>query len=141
MHVSFALDRAPTAAELNALYGDQTLPRLPTGGLLRWISARSELHHLLHGMPTAHHFLYASSGMSIGQWLVAHGAGGRLVAGAVRISDIDDPLGRLYQGEVIELSLSNPSDALTMIARLQSDLRAAHLTAVPVGRLVRDAAV
>ena len=43
----------------------------------------------------SHHFLYASSGPSVGQWWMAHGAGGRLVAGAVRLQDIDDNVGRV----------------------------------------------
>ncbi len=53
-----------------------------------------------------HHFLYASSGPSVGQWLVAQGAGGQLVAGAVRLQDRDDSLGSLHPGEVVEVVVS-----------------------------------
>ena len=53
-----------------------------------------------------HHFLYASSGPSVGQWWMAHGAGGRLVAGAIRLQDRDDRVGHLRAGEVVELSVT-----------------------------------
>jgi hypothetical protein len=85
------------------------------------------------------HFLYSSHGPSIGQWLVAHGAGGRLVGGAVLLDDRDDSLGALRAGEVIEVSLSNPTQLGSRIAQLCRELRARHLSAVPVGRLMHDA--
>ncbi len=50
------------------------------------------------------HFLYTSSGPSVGQWWLAHGAGGRLIAGAVRLDDHGDTVGHLHPGEVIELT-------------------------------------
>ena len=68
-------------------YGDQAVPRLPTGGLVRWLQTRAQLHRLLSTMGFGHHFLYASSGPSVGQWWLAHGAGGRLIAGAVELDD------------------------------------------------------
>ena len=75
-------------------YGDQAVPRLPNGGLVRWLGARDELHDLIAQLGFHHHFLYASSGPSVGQWFMAHGAGGRLVAGAVRLQDRDDRVGQ-----------------------------------------------
>ena len=56
-------------------------------------------------MGFGHHFLYASSGPSVGQWWLAHGAGGRLIAGAVKLDDTRRPLGRLHAGEVVEISV------------------------------------
>ncbi len=103
-------------------YGDQALPRLPNGGLVRWMGTRGELHHLIGPMGFHHHFLYTSNGPSLGQWLVAHGAGGRLIAGAVRLSDRADPLGRLRAGEVIELRISNPAEAQVLLGRLRLSL-------------------
>ena len=140
IHASFALDHPPTASDMSVLgYGDQAVPRLPTGGLVRWLQTRAELHHLLSTMGFGHHFLYASSGPSVGQWWLAHGAGGRLIAGAVRVDDQGDSLGRLHQGEVIELTVSSTTEALPLLEKLQSNLLADHLAAVPVGRLMRDA--
>jgi hypothetical protein len=85
------------------------------------------------------HFLYESSGPSVGQWLVAHGAGGRLVAGAVRLHDGDDTLGQLRPGEVVEVSFSSPAQFTHVLGKLIYGLQVRHLSAVPVGRLMRDA--
>jgi len=140
LRVSFALDRAPSAAQMTVFgYGDQTVPRLPTGGLVRWLETPGQLRRLTHSMGSEHHFLYASRGPSVGQWWLAHGAGGRLVAGAVRVDDPGDTLGPIHPGEVVELNISGETQLLTMIDELASDLRSEHLSAVPVGQLMRDA--
>jgi hypothetical protein len=120
-------------------YGDQALPRLPTGGLVRWMGARGQLRRLITSMGYSRHFLYASSGPSVGQWLIAHGAGGRLVAGAVRLQDRDDALGRLRAGEVVEVAITDQRQLMPLLGKLVLGLRAGHLAAVPVGRLMRDA--
>jgi hypothetical protein len=86
-----------------------------------------------------HHFLYASNGPSVGQWWLAHGAGGRLIAGAIRLNDNDDTLGRLRAGEVVELRISSTYDALPLLDKLHTALQSNHLAAVPVARLIRDA--
>jgi hypothetical protein len=140
IHASFTLDHVPTSSDLTVRsYGDQALPRLGHGGLVRWLETRDQLHHLLHSMGVGRHFLYASSGPSVGQWLVAHGAGGKLIAGAVRVDDNGDSLGNLHAGEVIELTVSNTADALPLLDKLSSTVHADHLSAVPVGRLMHDA--
>jgi UDP-glucose 4-epimerase len=140
IHVSFALDHPPTAADLTVLgYGDQAMPRLPTGGLVRWLGTRAQLHHLLHSMGFGRHFLYSSNGPSVGQWWLAHRAGGRLIAGAVKVDGVDDTLGPLHAGEVVELTVSRTQDALPLLEKLRSRLAADHLSAVPVGRLMHDA--
>ena len=140
IHASFALDHPPSSSDLSVLgYGDQAVPRLPTGGLVRWLETREQLHSLLRAMGFRHHFLYASSGPSLGQWWLAHGAGGRLIAGAVRLDDSGDSVGHLHAGEVVELRVSNAQAALPLLDKLQTVLQADHLAAVPVGRLMRDA--
>ena len=118
---------------------DQALPRLPTGGLVRWMGARGELHKLLELMGYQRHFLYASSGPSIGQWLVAHGAGGKLVEGAVRLQDADDSLGPLRPGEVVEFSVSSAQALEPLLGKLLDGLREEHLAAVSLGTLMHDA--
>jgi hypothetical protein len=85
------------------------------------------------------HFLYASNGPSLGQWLVANGAGGKLVEGAVRLQDKDDTLGSLRPGEVVEFNVANARALEPLLAKLLEGLREEHLTAVPVGRLMQDA--
>jgi hypothetical protein len=85
------------------------------------------------------HFLYASSGPSVGQWWMAHGAGGRLIAGAVRLDDSDDAVGRLHAGEVIEVTIGGATNLAPMIDKLRVTLATTRLHAVTVGRLMRDA--
>jgi UDP-glucose 4-epimerase len=140
IHASFAVSKpsGPLVTSVSS-HDDQTLPRLPTGGLVRWLGARGELHRLLELTGDQHHFLYASSGPSIGQWLIAHGAGGSLVQGAVRLQDADDSVGPLRPGEVVEFKLVNPNALPSLVGKLLSGLREEHLAAVPVGRLMRDA--
>jgi hypothetical protein len=135
IEASFTVDSAPSASELGVqLLGDQVVPRLPTGGLVRWIGTGG----LLHRMGFQRHFLYASQGPSVGQWVLAHGAGGRLIAGAVRL-DHGDSVGVLRTGEVIELNVSGPSDLFALVGQLRERLDRQHLAAVSVGRLMRDA--
>ncbi len=140
MHASFGLARASLPVDVNVLrFGDQALPRLPNGGLVRWMGARGQLHQLLGPIGHGRHFLYASSGPSLGQWLVAHGAGGRLIAGAIRITDRTHTLGHPKAGEVVELTITNASQIRPMVDRLRAELQSNRLAAVPVGRLMRDA--
>jgi UDP-glucose 4-epimerase len=141
VHVSLGLDRVPsTAAELGSQSaGDQIVPRLDGGGLVRWLGTKGALDRLSDSMGFRHHFLYASGGPSVGQWLFAHGAGGRLVAGAVKLEDSDDSLGTLRPGEVVELKVSNANALLPLLEKLGAELHADHLRAVTLGRLMHDA--
>jgi hypothetical protein len=140
LHASFGVTGMPTDAEVGAVpIGDQLVPRLPNGGLVRWLGQRGQLHRWAREMGYGRHFLYASSGPSVGQWLFAHGAGGRLVAGQVTIDDRDDSLGPLHAGEVVEVTVTSPSEAVAVLAKLDAKLRAERLSSVSVGRLMRDA--
>ena len=140
IHASFALGQ-PSPPVFSSVVGhhDQALPWLPGGGLFRWLGARAQLERLLRWLGYHRHFLYASKGPSLGQWLVAHGAGGSLVEGAVRLRDGDDPLGALHAGEVIEFDVSSPSDLQPLLGKLAAALREEHLSAVPVGQLLHHA--
>jgi UDP-glucose 4-epimerase len=141
IHVSVGVDRAPsTAVQLAFRYsGDQVVPRLSGGGVVRWIGTRRTLNRLVERMGYGHPFLYCSTGPSVGQWWMAHGAGGRLVGGAVKLSDRDDSLGALHPGEVVELSASQPTSLSPLIVKLDRRLQAEHLKAVPLARLMHDA--
>jgi UDP-N-acetylglucosamine:LPS N-acetylglucosamine transferase len=140
IRASFAIGpTGPLEEPLVVAYGDQCVPRLPKGGLVRWLGAREQLHDLGSQLGVHRHFLYASSGPSVGQWWMAHGAGGRLVAGAVRLDDNDDTVGNLHAGEVIELNLTGSRQVESLVAKLDSRLVTEHLQAVPVGQLIRDA--
>jgi UDP-glucose 4-epimerase len=141
IHASFALGRPsyPDDASVQG-YGDQAVPRLPHGGLVRWLGVKGELRRLYAPLGRGHTFIYTSTGPSLGQWLVAHGAGGRLVAGAVNLQDRDDALGHLRPGEVIEVTLAHPRQLSMLLDKLLVSLRTDHLSAVSVGRLMHDAA-
>jgi UDP-glucose 4-epimerase len=140
VHASFAVSQPswPVVTSVSS-YDDQAVPRLPTGGLVRWLGAPGDLRHLLELMGDQRHFLYASSGPSLGQWIEAHSAGGNLVQGAVRLEDADDSIGVLHAGEVVEFSLTKPSALRPLLDKLLSGLREDHLAAVSIGRLMRDA--
>src|SRR5262249_21392881 len=119
-------------------YGDQPVPQLPHGGLVRWLGTRDQLGDILNQMGFERHFLYTSSGPSIGQWWLAHRAGGRLIA-AGHVYDNDDCVGHLRAGEVIELSLGPTTRVDPLLRELSADLSRSGLRAVTVGRLMRDA--
>ncbi len=139
IHVSFTLSSAASSSETTVFsYGDQAIPLLPTGGLVRWLHTRAQLHRMLSAMGFGHHFLYASNGPSVGQWWLAHGAGGRLIAGEVKLSDRDDSVGPLHAGELVELSATRAASVTALIGKLRRELAIDHLEAVPVGRLLRD---
>jgi Glycosyl transferases group 1 len=142
LHASFALASAkgPVTPALAALPGgDQAIPRLGGGGLVRWIETGDQLHRVLGADGQHHDFLYASSGPSVGQWLVAHGDGGRLIGGQVKLTKPSDAVGRLHAGEVVEITVTNISQLQPMLTKLYAALRADHLRGVSVGRLLRDA--
>jgi UDP-glucose 4-epimerase len=140
IHASFAVDKtASTQMASVSSYKDQALPRLPKEGLVRWLSTRGQLHRMVGPTGHGHHFLYATSGPSIGQWLFAHHAGGRLVAGAVNLRDADDSLGDLRAGEVVEVSVASDGQLQQVLGKLVKGLHEGHLAAVPVGQLMRDA--
>jgi UDP-glucose 4-epimerase len=141
IHASFAVnDTGSLPAATVSSFDDQALPRLPKEGLVRWLSTRGQLRRMVGTSSTDRHFLYATSGPSIGQWLFAHHAGGRLVAGAVQLHDADDSVGDLRPGEVIEVNVDSDRQLEQVLDKLVSGLREGHLTAVPVGQLMRDAA-
>ncbi len=140
IHASFAVDNSASARVLSVSgYNDQALPRLPKEGLVRWLSTRGQLHRMVGATGRGQHFLYASNGPSLGQWLFAHGAGGRLVAGAVQLNDGDDALGDLHQGEVVQLNVNGDAQLRHVLGKLLYGLHEGHLAAVPVGQLMRDA--
>jgi hypothetical protein len=141
IHASLGLQHAPSNVSAVGFrrFGDQVVPRLNGGGLVRWMGTGGQLNQLVERLGYGHHFLYASSGPSVGQWWLAHGAGGRLVAGAVKLTDRDDSVATLHQGQVVELTVDNASSFPQQIAKLESKLRTEHLRAVPVGRLMHDA--
>jgi hypothetical protein len=142
IRASFALTHPPSAADYSSIFadGDQAIPRLGGGGLVRWLETGDQLHHLGELGFRPHHFVYASSGPSLGQWWLARSAGGHLVAGAVLLDDRDDRA-PLRPGQVVELRISSTTQTANLVAKLTRELRANHVWGVPVGRLMHDAGI
>jgi len=140
--VSFALDDATPVSVLTAdAYGDQAFPRLSDSGLVSWFDTSAKLHRLEHEMGSGHHFLYASSGPSLAQWLLAHGAGGQYVSGAFHISHVNQVKQvrrKLHVGDVVEIRPGDDSAVLAQVHALLKQLHEQHLSAVPVGTLLKD---
>src|SRR5579884_2162859 len=141
IRATFALDRPSVPAERSIFaHGDRAIPQLSGGGLVRWLETGDQLRRLCGPLGFHHRFVYASSGPSIGQWVLAHSAGGRLVAGAVLLDDRGD-LAPLHPGEVVEVRISPTTNIGALLDELQSRLRADGLRPVPVGQLMRDGRV
>jgi hypothetical protein len=141
IHVTFGLARPSLVAEHSIFSdGDRAIPELSGGGLVRWLETGDQLRRLCQPLGFHHHFVYASTGPSIGQWWLARHAGGRLVAGAVLLDDRDD-ITRLHAGEVVEVRVSPRSHVIALVDELRRQLTTDGLTGVPVSRLMRDAGV
>ncbi len=141
IRATFALADPSLAAERTIYYhDDRAIPLLNGGGLVRWLETGDQLRHLVRPLGFHHHFVYASTGPSVGQAWLAHNAGGRLIAGAVLLDDRGD-MAPVHAGEVVEMRVSRTTNVRTLIAELERRLAADGLRAVPVSRLMRDAGV
>jgi len=138
MRVSFELRTASARlADTMIDAGDEPVPQLSDGGLVGWVGTSHTLHRLERSLGWGHHFLYTSTGPSLAQWLIAHHAGGRLIAGKVRLTKLEQLPRSLRAGEVIELRLTDISLARRELRVLERDLRDRHLDAVTVGTLLK----
>ncbi len=138
MHVSVALNKASeSTVDLLTRNNDEPLPMLGDSGLLGWVGTKGKLRRLEHQLGAGHHFLYTSSGPSLAQYLLAKGAGGRLVSGKVRISKAGQMPTSLRRGEVIELRVTSLSAVRAELVQLEQALAQRHLAAVPVSTLLK----
>jgi hypothetical protein len=139
IHLSFAIWAGnDTPTDSATAYGDEAFPRLPDGGLVEWMHTKPQLRKMARELGWGRHFLYASSGPSLGQWLFAHSDGGQLIAGAVKLGGKHTPPNRLHAGEVIELRVQSLGAAQHELERLTRCLNRSHLVAVPVTQLLHD---
>jgi UDP-glucose 4-epimerase len=141
LHVTFALAQ-PSAGAAHSIInsGDQAIPLLRGGGLVRWLATGDQLRDICAPLGLHHRFVYASTGPSVGQSWLAHTAGGRLVAGALVLDDRDD-IARLRSGEVVEIRPSRNADVTVLLGELRRQLALEGLRAVPVSRLMHDGGV
>ncbi len=139
MHVSVALTKASeSTVDLLRDYNDEPLPRLNDSGLVGWVGTKGKLRKLEQDLGSGSHFLYTSSGPSLAQYLLAKGAGGRLVAGKVKVTNAEQLPDSLHRGEVIELRITSPTAVRTELRALEQTLQEHHLDAVPVNTLLQN---
>jgi UDP-glucose 4-epimerase len=141
LKVTFAISSSSAAAVLDAritahYYGDETMPRIPDGGLVGWVHTSQELHWLAHKTGWRRHFLYASNGPSLAQWILGHDAGGKLISGKVRISHVNQVPGKLNAGELVEIRPGTKDALLAQLHALSEQLHAQGLSGVGVRMLM-----
>ncbi len=150
IYVTFALSNA-SASSVDKLIddGDDPLPQLSDSGLLGWLKTKGELHklerelglsQLQHRFGWGHHFMYTSSGPSIAQVLLANGAGGKFVAGKVKLNKAGELPRSFRKGEFIEVKIKNPAACRREVIELVHELHLHHLDVVPLDPLVKDSA-
>ncbi|MGH2842889.1 MAG: hypothetical protein ACRDKL_04810, partial [Solirubrobacteraceae bacterium] len=140
--VSFAVSSySPAAALVANDYGDDELPRLNDGGLVGWLHTKGQLHHMLRELGWGRRFLYTSSGPNLVQVLLADGAGGKLVGGAIKINHSSHIPTKLGVGEVIEIRPESVHALLAQLHVLREQLRDQHLHGVPVKTLFQGSGV
>jgi UDP-glucose 4-epimerase len=144
MRVSFAMSStSANSANLVIHAGDEPVLQLSDSGLIGWVDTDHRLHQLdlrqlERKLGWGHHFLYASTGPSLAQYLLAHGAGGKFVAGKIHLNKPSELPRTIAAGEVIELRVTNVRLAYHQLRELAGELRRHHLDAVPVGTLLKD---
>jgi hypothetical protein len=137
---SFALGSQTNPSTLRLLdrFGDQAVPEITTHGFVGWIKTRADLKHQARRLGLSNHFMFASSsrGLTIGKYLLAHSAGGKPIAGAVRWSG--GALPALRPGELVEVQLSASTRATAQrIESVVDQARRQGLGVVSVGELLR----
>lgn len=144
MRVSVAMNSTSAkSANLVIHAGDEPVLQLADSGLVGWVSTDHRIHQLRlrqleRELGWGHHFLYTSTGPSLAQYLLAHGAGGKFVAGKIHLDKPSELPRTLAAGEVIELRVTNVRLAYHQLRELAGELRRHHLDAVPVGTLLKD---
>ena len=141
IHVSFAdggVHAPATIAALRAL-GDELLPELPPGtSFLRWMRTSGTLHAQARALGLRRHFyfLQPSSGLTVGQVLLARTTGATPVKGTLRLS-ATRPLPRqpARAGDVLVVSVSGSSASVVGVERLVSRLGSDGLSAESLAKL------
>ena len=120
--------------------GDQAMPRLPTGGLVRWLGTRGELHQLIGSMGYSPPLPVRVERAQPRPVAVRPrrrrppGRGRGPPPGRRRLARPAAPRrGRRVLGR------RAPGQLAPLLAKLLDGLHEDHLAAVPVGRLMRDA--
>ncbi len=140
LQVSFAVEECTRVARyVAAAYQDEVVPRLPDSGLIGWTHTKRDLHRCLHELgDDSHHFVYASSGSSLIQWIIAHDSGGLHVAGKVEISSVSQIPSKLHNGEVVEIRGGSAHDELRLLRALDEQMHDQGTKGVKVTSLLKS---
>jgi hypothetical protein len=139
LRASLAVNDSPASAAVHGIRrrGDGLLPRLDSGGVFHSFGTRGRLLHTAAALGVGHKFFYEPDGdFTLGQYLLAHTAGGSPVRGSVRARP-GDQLGPLHAGEIVQLEgvTSDPGWTSTLDS-LRRRLARGGLTGVTVPELV-----
>jgi nucleoside-diphosphate-sugar epimerase/UDP-N-acetylglucosamine:LPS N-acetylglucosamine transferase len=144
IHATFAIGGSTSPSPLPVLerLGDDALPTLKGGAPVRWLETKDQLKHAASALGLPSHGMYAMprDGFTLGQYALAHMAGGSPVTGAVKLSAGHQPR-QLASGQVVRLSLgSDQRQWDAVISSLAGDLKSAGLHGVAVSELLRERA-
>ncbi len=143
IHVSFADDagvpRADRVAELRFLH-DELLPEVPRSSPFRWPGTRGALHSQARALGLRHRFYYLepSTGLSVGQLVLARTDGATPVQGAVRFSAQRGlPKRPIRAGDVLVVEVDGSAASVAGLESVVSRLAAAGLESEPLASLAR----
>jgi hypothetical protein len=141
---SFAFSSVPSHATIDTLRrkGDESMPELGRGGLLRWTRTRAALHAEARAMNLSRRFYYlAPSNMTTGQLLLARTVrSARAVAGSVHLDRRNPtPHGALRAGDVVVVTVDGSAESLHSLDALASTLSADRLGSSPLSVLASPA--
>jgi UDP-N-acetylglucosamine:LPS N-acetylglucosamine transferase len=137
IHVSFAISSVPSPEALAALRaaGDDGIPELGRGSLLRWMRTRATLHSQARAMNLSHRFYFLEPRrMTLGQLVLAKTIrAARPVAGSVRLDGRSPmPQRPLRAGDVVVVTLDGSSSSLDSLGRLTAVLGSERLAVSPL---------
>ncbi len=132
IHVSFADDSGvPPATRVEQLrgLGDELLPEVSSGALVRWVRTRGALRSQARALGLLHHHFYylrPQGGLSVGQLVLARTDGAIPIKGALRLSATDPlPQRTMRAGDVLVVELDGSSASVAglerIVARLASE--------------------
>jgi hypothetical protein len=113
------------------------VPRLDAGGLFHSLGTRGRLDQASAALDLGRRFFYEPGhDFTLGQYLLAHEAGGSPVRGTIQAGP-DYRFGSLHSGEIVQVEADQAGPGLTTtLDSLHHSLTAAGLVGVPIGNLV-----
>lgn len=147
VHVSFADDgTTPSRATVQRMHalGQQIVPQMPaSASLLRWLRTRGILGAQARalGLKHGYYFLQPSSGLSVGQMVLARSADAKPVKGERRFSATKLPQRSARAGDVLVVKADGSRASLLGLERLVVRLRSEGLSAESLGTLTRSPSI